>query len=241
MPHFDAALLQQLLHLVGQLHQTQQIADGSARPADRLGRGLVGETELLDEPAQGTRLLQWVQILALNVLDERHGDRRFIGHIADDRRYLRDSRHLRRAPAALAGDDFVALGFAGQVARQRPHQDGLHQSLSLDRIGEFAQGLRAHVHPRLVFAPLQQVQGQAGQPVADERRRFGRRHAGTARQQGTQLREPATQRRLFAGHARIPGNDAADYTGAGGTSSRPIISFGGGTSARRIISPASAR
>ena len=118
VPHFDAALLQQVLHLVGEVHQPQQIADRGARAADRLRRGLVGQTELLDQPAQGARLLQRIQVLALNVLDERHRDRRLIGHIADDRRYFRDSRHLRRAPAALAGDDFVALGFAGQVARQ---------------------------------------------------------------------------------------------------------------------------
>ena len=50
--HFDAALLQQFLDLVGQFHEAQQIADGGARAADRLGRRLMGQAELLDQPQQ---------------------------------------------------------------------------------------------------------------------------------------------------------------------------------------------
>jgi len=161
------------------------------------------QAELLDQPQQRPRLLQRVQIFALNVLDERHGDGGLVGHLADYRGNVRKPRHLCRAPPALAGDDFVALRFSRITMRQRPHQDRLHQTLRLDRIGELAQGFRAHVHARLILAPLQQIQGKVRQAVAGQWRRFRQRSACALRKQWTQLRKTTTQRGLFAGHSEV--------------------------------------
>ena len=105
----DAALFQQLLHLVRELHQPQQIAHRRARAPHGLGCGLMREPEFLDEPRQRARLFQRIQVLALDVFDERHGEGGLVRHVADDHRYLGEAGHLGRAPAALAGNDLVAL------------------------------------------------------------------------------------------------------------------------------------
>ena len=119
MAHFDAALFQQLFDLVGKLHQPQQIADRGSRAAHRLGGRLMRETELLDQaltgrgpPPEGLRSSRWMFSMSAMATC------RLIGHVADDRRNFRDSGHLRRPPAALAGDDFIALRFAGVARRQ---------------------------------------------------------------------------------------------------------------------------
>jgi hypothetical protein len=129
MTHFDAALLQQFFDLVGQFHESQQIAHGGARAPDGFGRGLVRQAEFLDQPQQRPRLFQGVEVLALNILDEGHGHGGFVGHVANDRGNVCKPRHLGRAPAPLAGDDFIALRFAGIAAPDGAHQDGLHEAL----------------------------------------------------------------------------------------------------------------
>ena len=72
--------------------------------ADRV----VGQAEFVDQPREAVRLLERIQILALDVLDQRQRERRLIGHRLHERRHSFESRALRRAPAALAGDDLEA-------------------------------------------------------------------------------------------------------------------------------------
>src|SRR2546429_479797 len=70
------------------------------------------EPALGDEAGECARLLERIEVLALDVLDEGDGDRSLIRDVADDRRDLREPGHLRGAPAPLAGDDLVALRLA---------------------------------------------------------------------------------------------------------------------------------
>ena len=55
------------------------------------------------------RFLDRIQILALNVLDQRGGKHPVVGNVAHHDRNLEQTGALRRAPAALAGDDLVAV------------------------------------------------------------------------------------------------------------------------------------
>jgi hypothetical protein len=102
----------------------------------------MGQLELLDQPVQGIGLFQRVEVLALDVLDQRHGD----GGAVRPRRGPRrgspgQAGQLRRAPAALAGDDLVAC----LCRADRPHHDGLHHTLGLDGVGQILQRLLMHV------------------------------------------------------------------------------------------------
>ena len=158
---------QQFLDLVGELDQSQQIADGGARAPDGIRNRLMRMPEFLHQAGERARLLERIEILALDVFDQRHRYGGFVGNIAHDRRYFGEAGHLRGAPAALAGDDFIALRVAGVGARQRTHEYRLNQTGGFNRVRQFTQGLGAHIDPRLEFASLQQIDRQAGHAVAD--------------------------------------------------------------------------
>ena len=106
----------------------------------------MGHLEFLHQPLQAGSLFHCVQVLALDVLNETHGEGRFIGHFPDQRGHVVEPGHLRRAPAALAGNQFIAIPL------NRPDQHRLHQALRLDGGGQFRQRLLVHLRARLVLA-----------------------------------------------------------------------------------------
>ena len=94
----------------GSSEQPQAVGHGRAVLADRLRDFLLREVELVHQAAVGGGLLDGVQVLALDVLDERHLEQApFVGggHIADDDRDAAQAGQLGGAPAPLARDDLV--------------------------------------------------------------------------------------------------------------------------------------
>ena len=156
-------MLDELLHVVGELEQAEQVADGGARPADCVRGRLVRHLEFTDQPVEGACFLQRIQVLALYVLDQGHGDRGFVGHLPNHRRNVVQTGHLRGSPASLAGDDLVAHRLTRTHGRKRPHDDRLHYPLGTDGIGKFLQAFRPHVEAGLIPAALQQVDRDPGQ------------------------------------------------------------------------------
>ena len=70
----------------------------------------------------------------------------------------------RRPPAALAGDQLVALGLVG-----RSNQDGLQHAVLGDRRGELGQRVLVERHPRLIGVgrdPVERNVADAGGLVA---------------------------------------------------------------------------
>src|SRR2546422_149329 len=82
MPHLERAFQQHFLHRPSELEQPQHVRGGAARAADRIGRLLVRHLELVDQALQSRRLFHRIEVLALDVLDERHRERGFIRHFA---------------------------------------------------------------------------------------------------------------------------------------------------------------
>src|SRR3546814_6403514 len=70
-----------------------------ARAADGAGGLRVGEVELVDEPLQRLRFFQRVEVLALDVLDQRHRDHGAVVGKADHGRDLGQAGQARGAPA----------------------------------------------------------------------------------------------------------------------------------------------
>ncbi|CAI8970873.1 hypothetical protein EMIT0P43_70145 [Pseudomonas jessenii] len=154
MTHFQVAVGQHGLDDFRQGNQAQQVGHCHPGLAHSLGHLLLGQLELLLQPLQGHRFFNRVQVFALNVLDQRDGDRGFIGYIAN---HCRDGflpGLLAGAPAAFAGNDFKA------AAADRANHDGLHDALGLDRLRQLFERLRIHVTTRLVLAALEQIQGE---------------------------------------------------------------------------------
>ena len=106
MAHFHLALLHQFRDFRRQLQQAQQVADRGARTAHGIGGLLVRDAELGDQPLQRARLFQRVEVLALDVLDQRHGDGGVVRHAADHGRNVRQARifaaRQRRSPAMIS-------------------------------------------------------------------------------------------------------------------------------------------
>src|SRR5262249_9252277 len=210
--HLERALLEELADLGRELQQAQKVRDTRARAADCLRRLLVREAELTHQALERARLLEWVEVLTLYVLDERDRDGGLIGDVTDDGRDVGEPGHRRRPPAPFSGDDLVALRLAVDRGLERTHHDRLHDPLRLDGVGEFSERLGPHVDARLVTSPLQEIERQLGQLLPHG---HGRRHGGGGGARAEQIREAAAERG-FPVHHRVRSSACAGaaFTGA---------------------------
>ena len=177
--------------------------------------------ELGDQALIALGLLQRREIPALHVLDQRHLEHFAVGERALQHRHLVQAGELCRAPAPLAGDDFVAVG----LGRMPAHQDRLEDAVGADRGGEGFELVLVEPAPRLQRARLQLLDRQL---------------ARRARRRG--LRTFAQQRREAAPEAALllADHGAGSVVGelSGGTCGGMSGSAGSGPRARRRISPA---
>ena len=96
-----------------------------SRP-DPAGDLLLGEAELVLQAVERLRLLDRVQLLALDVLDEGQLEEVLVRDLAHRDRDRGEAGRLRRPEAPLPRDDLVALS-------PPPHQDRLHDPALADR------------------------------------------------------------------------------------------------------------
>ena len=97
----------------------------------------------IDQLAIALRLLDRIQILTLDILDQRDLGRSRIIDLADDRRNGMQPGALRSSPSALAGDDLEAVTV-------RTKQDRLKDAPLCDRIGELVDRLFLELATRLL-------------------------------------------------------------------------------------------
>src|SRR5437868_15256594 len=97
----------------------------------------------LDQLAVAIRLLERIEILALDILDQRELRRGRFVDLANDRRNGVEPCPLRRAPAPLAGDDHIIFAVG-------PEQNRLENPALPDRLGELVECLLVEVDSRLM-------------------------------------------------------------------------------------------
>ena len=77
-----------------------------ARPPERFRDLVVRHAELVDEPRHRLRLIDRVQILALQILDQRHGERGLVRQLANDDGTVGSpasrAARQRRSPATIS-------------------------------------------------------------------------------------------------------------------------------------------
>ena len=138
----QAAFADVALHGQRQFQQPRRIGHRRAALADLERDFLLRELKLLRELRIAERLFDGVQILTLQIFDERQFQHRAVVGLADDDGNLRQFEQLRRAPAAFAGDEFEeSAAFA--------HDERLHDALFADGIGEFPERLVGKILARL--------------------------------------------------------------------------------------------
>ena len=130
MAHRQPAAHDILLHRARQAQQAQGVGHRRAVLADPLGHLVLGEVEAAHQVAVGLGLLDRVEILALDVLDQRHFQGPVLGDVLDDHRDVLEPGPLGGPPAPLAGDDLIMV--AGIAHHQR-----LDHPLLADRGDQF--------------------------------------------------------------------------------------------------------
>ena len=125
----------------------------------------------------------------MNVLNQGHGCRGLIGHISNQHGHLVQACQARCSEPSLAGNDFVfaSVGAITEFA----NQDGLHDALRFDGLGQFVKCALVHAGSRLVHAGHQLAKRQgAGASIGGRFNRLWR--AGFVKHFGAeQSLEPA--------------------------------------------------
>ena len=145
LPFFDP-----LLDLLVELEQTNRVRHRSAVFPGPLRDGILRQVKFVHQSLKRTRRFYGIQILALNVLDEGHFEREFVGHLPHNGRDFVEPSALRCAPAALAGDQLKAR-------TDRPQDQRLNDSAGLNGARQFVKGLLVEFGTRLIRARLNQV------------------------------------------------------------------------------------
>src|SRR5438270_11013675 len=96
----------------------------------------------LDQLTVALGFFERVQVLALDILDQRDLGCGRIVDLANDRRDAVQPGPLRREPAALPGDDHVILAVG-------PQQDGLKHAALPDRFGKLVERALVELDTRL--------------------------------------------------------------------------------------------
>src|SRR3989442_15965543 len=103
MPLRQPPVRQKGLQIRRQLQEAQQVRDRAAILPRSLPNLLVAEVQLFGQALESDRRLDRVQVLTLDVLDERDLKQPVIRHFLDDDRHALETCEPGGAPAAFSG------------------------------------------------------------------------------------------------------------------------------------------
>ncbi len=131
------------LHRRIEVEETQGVRHGRPRSPDPGRDGLVAVAELVDELSVRQRGLDRVEILSLEVLDERELELLVVGELSDDRGDPVQAGRDGRPESALTGDQLIAV-------EHLRHEDRLHDAVLGDARRERGERRLVHVVTRLI-------------------------------------------------------------------------------------------
>jgi hypothetical protein len=120
--------LEEILDGLIEFQETHRVCDGGAIFSGALSDFLLREVKFLCEALEGAGLLDRVEIFALKVLNKRHLERLFFGHVTHNDGNTLDRSALRGTPAALACNQLVTIVDSANDER-------LHDTTRDDRAG----------------------------------------------------------------------------------------------------------
>ena len=162
MPHVDRAVDHRVLTPSARSSSRRKfVTEARERPSALAISSCVRSNSSI-EPRHRSRLVDRVQILALQVLDERHGERRLIRELAHHHGHGGEPGEPRGAPAAFAGDDLVALRVRAGLRRRHDSDDQrLQHALLANGLRELGETFFAQLQPRLVAPRPELVDSRA--------------------------------------------------------------------------------
>src|SRR5436190_2961307 len=109
--HREQALGQPGLHLFMQIQQAHRIGHCGAASANLLGNVFLAQPEFIRQPEIRARFLDWIEVGALQIFDQRKFQDLKVGGDAGDHRDLDESRFLCCPPAAFSGNQFMPAAY----------------------------------------------------------------------------------------------------------------------------------
>ena len=179
MARGQPAVLHRLAHALIQREQAHGVGDGGARLADRRGGVLLRHVIGLNERFVALGLFNGVQILALQVFNERQLHCLAVVRLDDDGGHLRQTGKPRSPPAAFAGNDLIVA--RGELA----HGQGLNDAVFADGVRQIGERGVVKMLARLTGAALHLRNGEVEAVGA-----FGLQ-GGVAEQRAKPSAEPA--------------------------------------------------
>ncbi len=132
-----------LLHGKRQLEQADRVADLGARPPDAARELLLGDAEVREQLLVRRRLLERVQLGAVQVLEQGVAQQVLVGRVADDRGDRGEPGLARGTGATLAHDELV------RAVTDVAHDDGLQHAELADAVDELGEIVGVEVRARL--------------------------------------------------------------------------------------------
>jgi len=129
----DRAGFDRLDRKLGQTEETDALGNRNAVLPDPLAEGFLGQAEVTQQPLNGARLFDGVEVGALQVLDQRQLQPLLEAAAAagmHDDRNLRQAGDLGSAEPPFAGDQLIAR-------KSLANQQRLQDAVDSDGVGEF--------------------------------------------------------------------------------------------------------
>ncbi len=150
----DPAFADMAARAFRKLEQAERVGDMGAALADAGGEAVLGPAEAFDQRVIGLRLVDRVEVGALDVLDDADLEQRKFVDVFDDGRNVGEPGHARGAPAAFAGDDLILA----RLFRIGAHEDRLEDAFGLQRFRKLAQFAVIEAAARLGRVAADQVE-----------------------------------------------------------------------------------
>src|SRR5580700_7955948 len=109
MAHAEAMFGNQELDFLRELQEAYYVGDRSTVFSGTAADFLMREAEFAAETLVGVGGFDWIEVFALNILDEGKLEHPRIRDILDDDGHLSDTGELRGAPSTLPSNDLVAF------------------------------------------------------------------------------------------------------------------------------------
>src|ERR1043165_7098636 len=112
VPGRESSLLYELLNVISQFQKTQVVRYIRSVTSDGRCEGLLRQPHRLDQFPVSLRFFDRVQILALNVFNQRNLDETVVRNFLYDDWHSRNSCQFGRPPPSLTGDQFIPVAAA---------------------------------------------------------------------------------------------------------------------------------
>jgi len=142
MTRGKTVLRQISMDFIRQIEQAKGIGNSGAIPANFLSDLFLSQRKVIHKASISTSFLDWIEVFALKIFDQRKFVGFDIGDHLDDGGDGGEARLLTGAITAFPGNNL-------KLVLARPHRDGLEDAMFTNGCHQFVEGFFGEAEPRL--------------------------------------------------------------------------------------------